>query len=142
MKETKKGHKYCSEKIEKNQATEYHAEHSLSKCDVAPKRHSQVHLTKEDSMLLPAKKRLCTRLNKVTGSTKSVSFYLPPNVAKHRTQRFLNTEKALFNSCTKLGIDYNPPAPGENRSATYQTRAKLKKKFGHDKHYLRPKRIL
>ena len=96
---------------------------------MAPKRHSQVHLTKEDSMLLPAKKRLCTRLNKVTGSTKSVSFYLPPNVAKHRTQRFLNTEKALFILCTKLGINYKPPISGENKSAMYQRRAELKKRL-------------
>ena len=71
-------------------------------------------------MSLPAKKRLCTQLNKVTGPTKSVAFHLPTNVAKYRTERFLNTEKALFKLCTKLGIDYKPPAPGENRSATYQ----------------------
>ena len=85
------------------------------------KRHSEVYLTKEDNILLPAKKRLCTlQLNKATGSTKDAVFYLPPNVAKHRTRRFKNTEQELFNMCTKLGIDYKPPTSGENESAIKQ----------------------
>ena len=78
--------------------------------------------------MLPAKKRLCTlQLNKATGSTKDAVFYLPPNVAKHRTRRFKNTEQELFNMCTKLGIDYKPPTSGENESATKQRRAELNK---------------
>ena len=55
----------------------------------------------------------------------TVTFQLPPDVAKGRNTKFIETENSLFHLCEETGIEYKPPELAEKRAATKRRRLEL-----------------